>query len=191
VTSIYPEAVAGRIRSPRCTGVCDGSNAHGTGSALSCGSVVRISARIAEPENVIEEVRFTTNGCGYMIAAADVLAGLFTGRRLAELRGLDTAPAAAEIVASLGALPAARAECVSACFDALRSLFAGHRSRKIAEFAGDDPLVCTCFGVSESVVEGRIREMRLTSVDEVGDATGAGTGCGSCLMLIQEMLDSR
>ncbi|HWI25371.1 MAG TPA: molybdopterin-dependent oxidoreductase [Stellaceae bacterium] len=41
-------------------------------------------------------------------------------------------------------------------------------------------LVCVCCGIGERVIEQAIRERRLDSVEAIGEATTAGTNCGSC-----------
>jgi NifU-like protein len=74
-------------------------------------------------------------------------------------------------------------------FSALRAAFSDHRARLIGEFTGERALVCTCFGVTEETIERYIAGGAAESVDDVSKATRAGGGCGSCRMLIQEMLD--
>ena len=48
-------------------------------------------------------------------------------------------------------------------------------------------IICHCFEVSREEIENAIREKGLKTVEEVGEATNAGTGCGGCQ--IQEILD--
>jgi bacterioferritin-associated ferredoxin len=43
-----------------------------------------------------------------------------------------------------------------------------------------DIMVCTCMEVYESEIIRAIKEKRLTTVEAVGEATGAGTICGDC-----------
>ena len=50
-------------------------------------------------------------------------------------------------------------------------------------------IICHCFEVSREEIENAIREKRLKPVEEVGEATNAGTGCGGCQEQIQEILD--
>ena len=50
---------------------------------------------------------------------------------------------------------------------------------------------CTCFGVTEERLEGVIRGLKDPSVEAVGDVCNAGMGCGSCRMLIEEMIDGK
>ena len=49
-------------------------------------------------------------------------------------------------------------------------------------------IICDCTGTTQVKVEELIKKGRNT-VDEIASATGAGTGCGSCDVLIQEVLD--
>jgi NAD(P)H-nitrite reductase large subunit len=50
-------------------------------------------------------------------------------------------------------------------------------------------LICTCFGISEDTIQSVISETGAETVEAVGDACNAGTGCGSCRFLIQELID--
>ena len=50
-------------------------------------------------------------------------------------------------------------------------------------------IICHCFEVSREEIEHAIREKGLTTVEGVGEATNAGTGCGGCQEQIQEILD--
>ena len=50
-------------------------------------------------------------------------------------------------------------------------------------------IICHCFEVSREEIENAIREKWLKTVEEVGEATNAGTGCGGCQEQIQEILD--
>jgi NifU-like protein len=83
-----------------------------------------------------------------------------------------------------------RRQCADIAIEALHAAFAHLRSRRIEEFTGEKALICTCFGVSEETIETNIRVRHLKTVDDVADACNAGSGCGSCRMLIDEMLDA-
>lgn len=50
-------------------------------------------------------------------------------------------------------------------------------------------IICHCFEVSREEIEQAIKEKGLKTVEEVGEATNAGTGCGGCQDRIQEILD--
>jgi NifU-like protein len=73
---------------------------------------------------------------------------------------------------------------------AFRAALAEYRSKVIEEFKGERALICTCFGVSEDTIIKTIERDAPTDISEVSAACKAGTGCGSCRMLIQELIDS-
>ena len=50
-------------------------------------------------------------------------------------------------------------------------------------------IICHCFEVSREEIENAIREKGLKTVEEVGEVTNAGTGCGGCQEEIKEILD--
>lgn len=124
-----------------------------------------------------------------MLAAADALAEYVSKKDLADLHGLADAELNKQIQTSLGDVPSDRRECVTACIEALRSAFSDHRARQIEEFRGEKALICTCFGVPEETIETLIATGSLTTVDQVTRLCNAGSGCGSCRMLIQGMID--
>lgn len=52
-----------------------------------------------------------------------------------------------------------------------------------------DRLVCSCFSVGLASIAMAIRERHAVSVEEIGRLLQAGTGCGSCLPELKEILD--
>lgn len=52
-----------------------------------------------------------------------------------------------------------------------------------------DVTICYCNNVNKSEIVKAIKEKGLKTVDEVGEETMAGTGCGQCQDDIQEILD--
>ncbi len=44
-----------------------------------------------------------------------------------------------------------------------------------------DPIICTCNEITESEIAKAIRDQKLKTIEEVGDATTAGTVCGGCV----------
>jgi len=53
-----------------------------------------------------------------------------------------------------------------------------------------DDLVCKCNEISRAEIIKAIKEKGLKTVEEVGEATTAGTVCGGCQEEIQEILDA-
>lgn len=187
--TFYPSKINALFNAPRRAAQAARANAVGTGASFVCGCFVRVFLEIEPETKEIRAARYRTNGCGYTIAAAESLTEKIEGRRLTELHGLDHAELAAGIDSELGRFPAERAHCAALCFDALQGALGDFRALQIEEFAGEKALICTCFGVSEETIQRMIAARQAETVEEVGDLSNAGTGCGSCRFLIQELID--
>jgi NifU-like protein len=185
----YPQSIRARAYSPEYVGTAAKANAVGTDASFECGCFVRMSLAIDKASKTILNARFLSNGCGYMIAAADKLAEVIVGSELTELHSIDEAEYTGLITKELGAFPRPRCHCLHTVLAAFRSALADHRAYLIEEFRGEKPLICTCFGIAEESIEEFIISNQPHSVDEVTRECRAGGGCGSCRMLIQEMLD--
>ena len=193
---VYPKKIAQRLTELSHNRSVVDSNALGTAANFTCGSFVRFSLSIDTQSQIVSGANFSSNGCGFMLTAADVLAESVMKKRLVDLHGLSDADQNEHIRKCLGEISSERGECVAACIEALRASFADFRARQIEEFQGEKGLICTCFGVSEETIESILSEPGTLAtgaftVEEITRATGAGGGCGSCRMLIQEMLDMR
>ncbi len=55
--------------------------------------------------------------------------------------------------------------------------------------ASDNDTICSCMGVTRGEIIKAIKEKGLKTVEEVSDATEAGTGCGGCQPDIQDILN--
>ncbi|HBG71739.1 MAG: nitrite reductase [Bacteroidetes bacterium GWF2_43_63] len=53
----------------------------------------------------------------------------------------------------------------------------------------EDIIICNCNEIYKSEIVKAIKEKGLKTVEEVGEATTAGTVCGSCQDDIQEILN--
>ncbi len=188
--SLYPQQIDERFKHPRNAGPIDDPSCGGRGAALECGCAVGISLKM-DAEGLIESGGFWSNGCGYMIAAADSVVSLMLGKRTADLGFLRTEYAAKEVAVEIGCeFPPDRRHCIEAGLAAAKAALEDHRQNIVNEFKGEAALICTCFGVDEDTIAGLAAKEPGISVDGVAKHTNAGSGCGSCRMLIQEILDS-
>lgn len=186
----YPEKVNKRFQNPQNAGKAKDANAVGTNATFVCGAVLRLSLRIEVETKEILAAKFKTSGCGYLIASADVLTEKIVGRKLTELHGLENGSLQTEIETQLGIFEENRTHCFELPIQTLQDAFADFRAFQIEEFMGEKALICTCFSVSEEQIENAIAENHLETVEEVGEICNAGTGCGSCQPLIQEIIDA-
>lgn len=187
---LYPPQVANLANRPDNAGPLDGANAIGTAASFVCGSFVRFLLIVENSDQRIGAAKFQSNGCGYMIAAAGAVSKLLSGKDLRDLHGMDIGEMLNEIEAQTVAFPADRIQCGEVVIEALKNALAEYRRYRIEEFQGEKALICTCFGVSEETISKVITESHATDVSTVSAVCRAGSGCGSCQMLIREMIDT-
>lgn len=187
--SFYPPKINERFLRPKNAGATARTDAVGADASLICGTFVRFFLQIDAPTKKIEAVRFKSDGCGYAIAAADLLAEKITGCKLTDLHGAGAKFWRVEIELELGSFAAERRHCLEMCLNALHAAMNYYRARLLEEFSGEKALVCTCFGVSEETIEHVVAENQVETVEQVTDFCKAGGGCGSCQFLIQEIVD--
>ncbi len=185
---LYPKNVNNYFNSPKNSGLLEKADVNGKWASFICGISVEFSLQINDETKEILQAKFKTNGCGYVVATADFICEKIIGQRLTELHGLEDLEN--EHREGFGEFPDNRKHCSEICFDALHNALAKYRTAQIEEWTGEKALICTCFGVSEEGIEKEIAEHNLQTVEGVGDFCNAGTGCGSCQPLIQEILDS-
>lgn len=186
----YPSKISEKFHAPKHVGKSAGANAIGANATFVCGAVLRFSLRINRKSKKIEQAKFKTSGCGYLIAAAETLAEKINGKRLNESHNFGKQLLQTEIESELGAFPERRKHCLNLATETLQAALADFRALLIQEFTGEKALICTCFGVSEETIENLVFEKSLVTVEEVTAACNAGGGCGSCQPLIQEIIDS-
>lgn len=158
-----------------------------TGS-LVCGAVLRLTIKLDASSRVITNAKFKATGCGYLIATASVLTETLRELTIEEATLLPTMLDAV-FVEHFGKLPPDKLQCAILCRDALGAAITAYRASTLTEWTGDDALICTCFGVSETTIEQAIESEAARTVEQVAQACNAGGGCGSCQPLIEDILD--
>jgi len=186
--SIYPKHIYQISRTAEFSGRYNGENTVGKAVSFVCGSFVRFGLCVDESEKRIEDVRYSTNGCGYAIAAAETIAREFCPVSLRDLHG--TKDIARLINDCLGGFPEGREHCLETVIEAFRAALANYRARLVEEFVGEKALICTCFGVADEEIINVIEKHRITHLSELTRFSNAGSGCGSCQMLIRELIDA-
>lgn len=149
----------------------------GVGVRISCGSFVEFRLEI-DDLGVIISVEISSDGCGSMLNSSERAAAFLEGLRVRDIGGVYQI------------LSADDSECSEAIKTAISSALSAHRKKTVEEFKGETALVCSCFGVGEETIEKIAANLADPTIDEIGRECNAGTGCGSCRMIIQEILDS-
>ncbi len=189
--SFYPEEIITRWAELKFGGEPESYDTKGTAASFECGSFVRFYLSIDTETLVINDIRYRSNGCGYAITAAEGLAVRCRGKALSELGGLGPLLEELRCDKAVTGFPPERIQCLAICENALRVALANFRKSRVAEFTGEKALICSCFGVDEETIERAVETTTYPSVDTIAAITNAGTGCGSCRMLIQEIIDDR
>jgi nitrogen fixation NifU-like protein len=111
---MYTEKVMDHFTNPRNVGEI--ADAHGIGEVgnAKCGDIMRIYLKVND-EDIIEDVKFKTFGCGAAIATSSMVTELVKGKTLKEALEISN-KAVAE---ALGGLPPAKMHCSNLAADAL------------------------------------------------------------------------
>jgi NifU-like protein len=187
---VYPPKVRDRVATPKFAGHVQDPSAQGKAISLECGTCVEFAFAIDTDTKLISQAAYRTNGCGFMIAAAEMLADKLNGKLLTELHGLGAGELNESVLGRIDDLIQERSHCITGVLEAAKTAFNAYREQQVQEFVGEKALICTCFGVSEEKIENVIRTNNAHTVDLVGELCNAGTGCGSCQMMIQELIES-
>jgi NAD(P)H-nitrite reductase len=166
------------------------ANGNGVGRAVNfdCGSMVEFRLQIDPETKGLDEIGFSTNGCGYMVAAAQSLVDEFERKDLRKLHGCSDDELLSFIGSRIGQVPATRRRCLETASESFRAAIGDHRQRVIDEFRGEVALICSCFGIDEDRILSVIRETHAADADDVARGCNAGSGCGSCRMLIEDLI---
>lgn len=158
----------------------------GRSASFECGAVVQVSLQVDESHR-ITAAKFRAAGCSVMVAAASFLTSKISGETTAEAATLAQRPDL--LKQHLGAVEPERQYCAALACEALLAAITDYSNSIREEWVGDEALICTCFGVSEKVIENQIRAGALSTIEDVTRACNAGAGCRSCYPLIQDILD--
>ena len=110
---MYNDLVMDHFNNPRNVGVMQGADGVGVAEGGGCGDVIRISIRVRD--NVIDDVRFQTFGCGAAIATSSMVTEMVKGRSLEEARKITNE----DVARALGGLPPQKMHCSNLGADAL------------------------------------------------------------------------
>jgi len=95
-------------------------------SLHNCGDVMKIYIKVKD--NIIEDIKFETFGCGAAIATSSVVTELAKGKTLEEAEKISNK----EVVDFLGGLPPIKMHCSLLAEDGLKAAIADYRRRKDA-----------------------------------------------------------
>ena len=121
--ALYSEKVMDHFRNPRNVGVIEDANGIGEVGNAKCGDIMRMYLKIED--DVVQDVKFETFGCGSAIASSSMATELIKGKPVSEVKAL-TNKAVAE---ALDGLPAYKMHCSVLAEEAIQSALEDYHNR--------------------------------------------------------------
>ena len=121
----YSEKVLDHFQHPRNVGEIENASGMGMVGNAKCGDIMQMFLKINEDE-VIEDVKFKTFGCGAAIATSSMATEMIKGKPLAEAEKLTNEA----VVEALEGLPPVKIHCSVLAQEAVQAAIADYRAKK-------------------------------------------------------------
>ena len=122
--ALYSEKVMDHFRNPRNAGVLEYANAICEVGNAKCGDIMKMYLKIED--DIIQDVRFETFGCGSAIAASSVATELIKGKPISEAMKLTNKA----VVEELGGLPPHKIHCSVLAEEAIQAAILDYADRQ-------------------------------------------------------------
>ena len=122
--ALYSEKVMDHFLHPRNVGVIEDANAVGEVGNAKCGDIMKMYLKIED--DVIQDVKFETFGCGSAIASSSMATEMIKGRPLSEAMQLTNKA----VTEALDGLPAHKLHCSVLAEEAIQSALEDYRRRQ-------------------------------------------------------------
>ena len=126
--ALYSEKVMDHFTNPRNVGVIEDANGIGEVGNAKCGDIMKIYLKIEN--DIIEDVKFETFGCGSAIASSSMATEMIKGKSIQEALTL-TNKAVAE---ALDGLPAHKMHCSVLAEEAIKNALKDYYERSGIEY---------------------------------------------------------
>ena len=127
--ALYSEKVMDHFLHPRNVGVIEDANAVGEVGNAKCGDIMKMYLKIED--DIIQDVRFETFGCGSAIASSSMATEMIKGKPLSEAMKLTNQA----VTEALDGLPAHKLHCSVLAEEAIQSALEDYRKRQEQEAA--------------------------------------------------------
>ena len=129
---IYTDKVMDHFRNPRNVGEIEDANGIGEVGNAKCGDIMRVYLKVED--NIIQDVKFQTFGCGSAIASSSMATEMIKGKTLEEAWELSN-KAVAE---ALDGLPPVKMHCSVLAEEAIHKAINDYRKNEGWEFEETD-----------------------------------------------------
>lgn len=177
------ELLADHQAKPRNIGKLMNANATGDVGSIVVGDALRFYIQVKDER--ITAAKFQVFNCQDQVGPSSAFTELAVGRTLDEAALLGPM----DLSTHLGGLDPTYLPARLWAREGLRSAVSAYRGEELDCDIELDPLLCRCHGIPTETVRQSITVMGLTTPEEVINATGAGSGCGSCRVDLQPLID--
>ena len=113
--ALYSDKVMDHFKNPRNVGEIPDADGVGEVGNAKCGDIMKMYLKIKD--NVIEDVKFETFGCGSAIASSSMATEMIKGKTIEEALAVSNK----EVVEALDALPAHKLHCSVLAEEAIKN----------------------------------------------------------------------
>lgn len=131
--ALYSEKVMDHFRNPRNVGVIENADGVGEVGNPVCGDIMKIYLKI-NSDQIIEEVKFETFGCGSAIASSSMATELIKGQPVSEAMKLTNKA----VTEALDGLPAHKIHCSVLAEEAIKKAVKDYYDKNNIEY---DPAI--------------------------------------------------
>lgn len=121
--ALYSEKVMDHFRNPRNVGVIEDADGVGEVGNAKCGDIMKIYLKIKD--DVIEDAKFETFGCGSAIASSSMATELIKGKPVSQALALTNKA----VVEALDGLPAHKVHCSVLAEEAIKKALQDYYER--------------------------------------------------------------
>ena len=129
--ALYSEKVMDHFLHPRNVGVIEDADAVGEVGNAKCGDIMKMYLKIED--EVIQDVKFETFGCGSAIASSSMATEMIKGRPISEAMQLTNKA----VTEALDGLPAHKLHCSVLAEEAIQSALEDYRRRQEHEASAE------------------------------------------------------
>ncbi|MBI5966300.1 MAG: Fe-S cluster assembly scaffold protein NifU [Deltaproteobacteria bacterium] len=135
---MYSEKVMEHFKNPRNVGVLEDADGIGEVGNPICGDMMTFYIKVKD--NVIEDIRFQTFGCGAAIAVSSMVSEIAKGKTLEEASTITNKM----VAEALDGLPKQKLHCSNLGADALQKAIQDYRMKKARIVPRPDVKKCYC-----------------------------------------------